>query len=251
MKNEFIFTTEGDIIIDENDNPDEVIDIIIENSEYDTLETGMGKSFSPDFIENAMYSGFYITSYLFDYDIFLDEAEYPKNVIVDFFPILNLWKTQTVLFFDNLHESKSTSRIIKDYELRINYNFTNILRCIIERHGDSWITPPLQKTLKKLNNQNGKAKAISFEVYKNGELKAGEIGIKTGKIYTSYSGFYNESSAGSVQLLMMLRYLRDNDYLFCNFGTDNSKKNNKYKVKLGASYIDRKDFIELWRQGRD
>jgi Leu/Phe-tRNA-protein transferase len=87
-------------------------------------------------------------------------------------------------------------------------------------------------------------------VYKNGELKAGEIGIKTGRIYTSYSGFYNESSAGSVQLLLMLRYLRDNNYIFCNFGTDNSEKNNAYKRRLGAVYIDRTAFIDLWRQGR-
>ena len=224
-------------------------------------------SFSNNFIKGMMFSGFYITSYLlncetlwFDplYDSWDDPLYDPlhNNESFDYdktayYPILNLWKKQTVLFFDDLHESKNVRRILKNYELRINYDFKTILNNIIDYHGNIWITPPFQKALIELSKQNGKTKALSFEVYKNGELKAGEIGIKTGKIYTSYSGFYNESSAGSVQLLMMLKYLRDNDYAFCNFGTDDSEKNNAYKKKLGAVYIDRNDFIEIWRKGRN
>ena len=80
------------------------------------------------------------------------------------------------------------------------------------------------------------------------------IGLTFSKKYIGdlmFSGFYNESSAGSVQLAMMLNYLKDNNFVFCNFGMDDSIKNNLYKRKLGAIYIDRADFIRLWREGRE
>jgi len=50
---------------------------------------------------------------------------------------------------------------------------------------------------------------------------------------------------------LMLHYLKDNKYAFCNFGTDESPANNIYKRRFGCTYIDREDFIELWRKGRE
>jgi len=250
LNDKFNYNINGDIVIAKNVNPDEIIDKITGNTEYDKLERGIGLTFTKKFIGNLMFSGFYITSDILNRETLWFDLENTDKKKFRYFPLLNIWKIQTVLFFNNLHITKSVNRIIKNYELRINYNFKNVLNNIIERHGSVWITPPLKKTLLKLNKGNYKTKAVSFEVYKNGELKAGEIGIVTGKIYTSYSGFYNESSAGSVQLAMMLNYLKENNFAFCNFGTDDSIKNNLYKRKLGAVYIDRSDFIRLWREGR-
>jgi Leu/Phe-tRNA-protein transferase len=246
----FSYNINGDIIISNNDKPDEIIDKILGNTKYDKLERGIGLTFDKKFISDLMFSGFYITSDILNKETLWFDLDNTDKKKLGYFPLLNIWKIQTVLFFDNLHILKSIKHIMKNFELRINYNFKNVLNNIIERHGNVWITPPLKKILMKLNKSNYKAKAISFEVYKDGELKAGEIGIITGKIYTSYSGFYNESSAGSVQLAMMLNYLKDNNFAFCNFGTDDSIKNNLYKRKLGAIYIDRSDFIRLWREGR-
>lgn len=250
LDDEFNYNLNGNIIVDDNDNPDEIIDKIIGNNAYDELETGIGLTFSQKFIGDLMFSGFYITSDILNRETLWFDFDDSDEIEFEYFPLLNIWKTQTVLFFDNLHISKTINRILKNYELRINCDFTNVLNKIIENHGDIWITPPLKETLIKLNKSDYKAKAISFEVYKNGELQAGEVGVKTGKIYTSYSGFYSESSAGSVQLALMLNYLKDNNYEFCNFGTDDSERNNAYKKKLGATYIDRSDFIKLWREGR-
>jgi Leu/Phe-tRNA-protein transferase len=246
----FVYNSNGDILVTKNNDPDKIIDTIISDNKFDTLERGVGLSFSPRFLGDLMFSGFYITSDVLNKETISFDINFTSIDDLAFFPLLNLWKTQTVLFFENLHISKTTSRIIKNYELRINYDFTNVLDNITETHGDLWVTPPLKEILITLNQKNNQSKAISFQVYKNGELKAGEIGIKTGKIYTSYSGFYHESSAGSVQLAMMLQYLKENNYDFCNFGTDSSKSNNEYKKKLGATYIDRLDFVNLWREGR-
>jgi Leu/Phe-tRNA-protein transferase len=246
----FSYNSNGDIIIKKNDNPDKIMEKIIENNRYDTLERGIGLTFSKKFIGNFMFSGFYVTSDKLNKETLWFDTDNTDESKLGYFPFLNFWKIQTVLFFDDLHIAKTINRILKNYELKINYDFTTVLDKIIESHGNVWLTPPLRNTLIQLNKNNYKAKAISFEVYKNGELKAGEIGIKTGKIYTSYSGFHNESSAGSVQMALMLEYLRNNDYIFCNFGTDDSERNNAYKRKLGAVYVDRLDFINLWRRGR-
>ena len=252
------FNSSGDYIVTEEDDLDAIIDALLEQDEiekdnefYDFLvkEMGIGLTFSAKLLKNAMYSGFYVTSdYLNSETLEIDfHAGIEK---LRYYPLLHFWKTQTVLFLDNIHESKSVMRKTKNYELRINHDFKNILMNLKKRYGDAWLTPPLREALLELNRENDNTTAMSFEVYRNGELKAGEIGIKTGKIYTSYSGFYNESSAGSVQLLMMLRYLRDNGFICCNFGTDNSYRTNKYKKSLGAVYIDRKDFIKMWRLWR-
>ena len=251
VNDEFNYNCNGDIIVAENDDPDKIVDRIIENSKYDKLERGIGLTFSKKFIDDFMFSGFYFTSGILNREtLWLAEENTDVNKL-GYFPLLNIWKIQTVLFFDDLHISKSINRIMDNYELRINHDFINVLNKITEYHGNVWITPPLKETLIELNKSNSGTKSISFEVYRNGELKACEVGIKTGKIYTSYSGFHNEPSAGSVQIAMMLNYLKNNEYIFCNFGTDDSEKNNAYKKKFGAVYIDRSEFIELWRKGRE
>ncbi|MCL2185532.1 MAG: GNAT family N-acetyltransferase [Treponema sp.] len=245
---DFNFNHFGDIIIHENDIPDQFIDKLTGNNDYDKNERAIGFSFSPKFLSELMYSGFYITSDVMFRDIPIINN---KNKRLTYIPLINIWKKQTVLFFNNIHISNSINRIKKEYELRVNYNFINVINNIRKYHGRIWITSPLKKTLIHLNKNKYKAKAVSFEVYKDGELIAGEIGIKTGNIYTSYTGYHTEPSSGSVQIALMLEYLRDHNYNFCNLGTDDSKKNNAYKLKFGAEYIDRTDFIKLWREGRN
>jgi|GEM_PF-2559952 len=237
----------GEIIIQENDIPDQIINKLIESNEYDSKERCIGFSFSPKFLSELMYSGFYITSDSMFRDIPIINN---LNKRLTYIPLINIWKKQTVLFFDNIHISNSINRNRKKYELRFNYNFVNIINNIRKYHGRVWVTSPLKKTLIQLNKNKYKAKAVSFELYRDGELKAGEIGIKTGNIYTSYTGFHTEPSSGSVQIALMLEYLRDHNYDFCNLGTDDSEKNNVYKKRFGAEYIDRAEFINLWRKGR-
>jgi len=243
----FKYFRDGCIIITDKENPDELMNTISDNSEFDFLERGIGFSFSPKFISELMYSGFYITS-----DMLYKEIPCPYNINkrLVYCPLISFWKIQTILFFDNLHISKSIKRVMKNYEFRINYDFISVLKNINKYHGRLWISQPLRQTLIKLNRKNYKAKAMSFEVYRDGELKAGEVGIKTGKIYTSCSGFHNEPSAGSVQIAYMLNYLKENNFAFCNFGTDDSEKNNIYKRKFGVTYIDRTEYLKLWRAGR-
>ncbi|MHC6202143.1 hypothetical protein ACYULU_03000 [Breznakiellaceae bacterium SP9] len=234
----------GDLLITEDDEPDEIINLIM-NSNSD-IDRGIGLGFAPAFLSKAMFAGFYLTTGD-DPDYLPDDYD---SELIPFFPFYHLWCIQTVLFFDNLHESKSVSRLANNYELRINCALERVIDACIQAHGDMWVAPLKPALLDIHANKYNNVEVLSFEVYRDNELKAGEFGIKTGKIYTSYSGFYNENGAGSVQLLLMLRYLRDNGYVMCNFGTDNSKRNNTYKRKLGAEYITRDEFLDIWRIAR-
>ena len=50
--------------------------------------------------------------------------------------------------------------------------------------------------------EGGGVRALSFELWRDGELVAGELGCAVGASYTSFSGFHAESGAGAAQLAM-------------------------------------------------
>jgi len=82
----------------------------------------------------------------------------------------------------------------------------------------------------------------SFALYRDGELAAGEFGVICGKVYTSYSGFYEEDNAGTVQIIKTTRYLQKNGFSFFDMGMPLD-----YKSNLGAVDISPEQFVELFR----
>jgi hypothetical protein len=86
---------------------------------------------------------------------------------------------------------------------------------------------------------------VSFGVYRNGELKAGEFGIIEGRVYTSYSGYYEEDNAGTVQLILTAQFLQNSGFDFFDLGMPLA-----YKYALGAQDIDPFSFILLFRRAQ-
>jgi Leu/Phe-tRNA-protein transferase len=82
---------------------------------------------------------------------------------------------------------------------------------------------------------------VSFGLYREGRLVAGEFGAAAGRVYTSYSGYHDEDSAGSVQLVLTGRWLRDAGFAFWDLGMDLP-----YKRSLGARILSRNFFLELF-----
>ncbi|MDR0998081.1 MAG: GNAT family N-acetyltransferase, partial [Treponema sp.] len=169
-------------------------------------------------------------------------------------------------------------RLIPRYELRRDFgprpqakagsaespgDFGNILERCADLHGEDWLTPPLRKTFLALYRDPPRAggetgekgreqcggppcpacpRMVSFGLYREGRLVAGEFGAAAGRIYTSYSGYYDEDSAGSVQLVLTGRWLRDAGFAFWDLGMDIP-----YKLRLGARILGREKFLELFR----
>jgi Leu/Phe-tRNA-protein transferase len=86
---------------------------------------------------------------------------------------------------------------------------------------------------------------VSFGVYRDGELKAGEFGVVTGRVYTSYSGYYEEDNAGTAQIILMAQWLRKSGFDFLDFGMPLD-----YKTFLGARTLNPRSFVEIFRNAQ-
>jgi Leu/Phe-tRNA-protein transferase len=170
----------------------------------------------------------------------IEDDESPASGFI-LLPKLHL--SRSVLFFDKLHVKKSIKRHLNRFELRFNTDFDIILDRCLEVHGDGWLTPPLVAAIRGIRqNKLYEACPVSFGLYQNGKLVAGEFGVTVGKVYTSYSGYYDESNAGTVQLVLTTRYLQQHGYAFFDLGMPLD-----YKTDLGALDLNPQKFVELFR----
>jgi Leu/Phe-tRNA-protein transferase len=199
--------------------------------------------FDPLFIADLMAAGFLVMSARFSDDDGPQNSP-PDRVRFVLLPKLHLMRS--ALFFPELHETRSARRLLNRYELRFDEDFDPILERCAAIHGDDWLTLPLRERIKAIRTIEGlPVRPVSFGVYRDGERKAGEFGVMAGRVYTSYSGYRDEDSAGTVQLILMARYLRDAGFDFLDLGMPMD-----YKDRLGARNIDPGQFVELFRNAQ-
>jgi Leu/Phe-tRNA-protein transferase len=200
--------------------------------------------FDPAFIARLMEAGFLVMSTRIN-------GEEDAYILL---PKLHL--VRSALFFENLHIKKSIKRFLGRYELRYDADFDYIVDRCIQIHGDDWLTPPLVRAIREIRaaadkkvTAAGKATVaagpVSFGLYRDGRLVAGEFGVTVGRVYTSYSGYYDEDNAGTAQLVLTTQYLRDRGFAFFDLGMPLD-----YKRDLGAVDLSPGEFVELFRKGR-
>lgn len=261
------YTPSGHIYIEPGDDPFAVA-AALEAAGY-SEDFCLAADFSPGFAGRLMEAGFLVMS------LPLEEGSGKPPVYI-LLPKMHL--ERSVLFFKELHESRTVRRLIPRYELRRDFGprpgvkaenpggFGDILERCARRHGEDWLSPPLRETFLALyakspcrDGGGGRAekggpgkeqgggppaspRMASFGLYREGRLVAGEFGVLAGRVYTSYSGYYDEDSAGSVQLVLTGRWLRDAGFAFWDMGMDIP-----YKRSLGARILGREKFLELFR----
>ena len=251
----------GHIFIDPEDDCDKVVDAML-ITDYNE-EFCLARDFDEDFIARLMEAGFLVMSTELDdgdgeseengeapetsQEHYAEARESQASPSEQFFILLpKLHLVRSALFFPELHIKKSIRRFLPQYELRINTDFDRILDACVKTHGAGWLTPPLVEMLKRLQRRNNlRIKPISFAVYRDGELKAGEIGVVMGRVYTSYSGYYEEANAGTVQIILMTQWLNKMGFDFLDLGMPLD-----YKTALGAQEITPHRFVELFRAAR-
>jgi Leu/Phe-tRNA-protein transferase len=234
MRNYPLKTTEaGHVFISQEDRLDRLVDELV-NMDY-AQDFCLALDFDSFFIERLMTSGFLVMSTRF--------AGEPSEYLL--LPKLHL--ERSVLFFPDLHIKKSIKRFLSRYELRVDADFDRIVNRCVAVHGDDWLTGPLLRAIRFLRAAKPvSARPISFGAYRDGELKAGEFGVLAGGVYTSYSGYYDEDNAGSVQMILMARYLEERGAPFLDLGMPLP-----YKDDLGAANIPPRRFVPLFREGRE
>jgi Leu/Phe-tRNA-protein transferase len=237
------FTNSGHIFIDPGDDP-LVIASMLDFISYQE-EFCLALDFSPPFIAGLMAAGFLIMSVIPQ-----DEPD-GKAVLLP-----EMHQKRSVLFFDRLHESRTVRRLIPRYELRTGglggeredpALFGAVLERCAQVHGEDWLTPALRQSFHALyQSQTGEGlRMASFGLYRGGRLVAGEFGAAAGRVYTSYSGYKEENSAGTVQLVLAGRWLRDSGFAFWDLGMLLP-----YKERLGAQALDRAAFLKLFREAQ-
>ena len=232
----------GHIFIDATDDFDLVVDAILETDYCE--EFCLANDFHEPFIRRLMAAGFLVMSMeLKDEDSGEENDSKKAKHFYILLPKLHL--VRSALFFPDLHIKKSIRHLLSHYELRVDTDFDFILDKCAQIHGSDWLTPPLVRTLKSIHRKRADASPVSFAVYREGELKAGEIGVIVGRVYTSYSGYYEEDNAGTVQMILMTRWLEENGFAFLDLGMPLD-----YKTDLGAKKISPDRFVELFRGAR-
>ncbi|MCL2128594.1 MAG: GNAT family N-acetyltransferase, partial [Treponema sp.] len=126
-------------------------------------------------------------------------------------------------------------------------DFDRILDRCLAIHGEDWLTPPLVAAIRHIRRAGFRgARPVSFGLYRDGKLAAGEFGVIAGNVYTSYSGYRDESNSGTVQLILTAQYLREHGFAFFDLGMPLD-----YKTLLGAEDLEPGDFVRFFRSGQD
>jgi Leu/Phe-tRNA-protein transferase len=229
------YTQSGQIFITPEDDPGWIVDVMLDTG-YDD-EFCYALNFEPAFIAALMRAGFLVMSTA------IEPLRGPDGKLYRHLLLPKLHLERSVLFWEDLHETGTARRLLKRYELRYDADFDRILKRCVDVHGDGWLTPPLRESIRAIRAfKSGLVRPVSFGLYRDGELAAGEFGVVTGRVYTSYSGYRDEDSAGTVQLALTGRYLRDAGFAFWDLGMPLD-----YKDRLGARNISPRLFVELFR----
>ena len=139
--------------------------------------------------------------------------------------------------------SKSLRTIInqKIFEVTINKDFEAVIKnCqkIKRKEQDgTWISNEVIKSYTKLHQLG---KAISFEVWQNGELVGGLYGVDLGNVFCGESMFSKVSNASKVAFVKLIDYLKQNNYKLLD-----CQVHNDHLEKLGAFEISRETFMKI------
>jgi len=238
------YTADGFLVILPEDDPRRIVDAML-GTGYNE-EFCISLSFDPDFIARLMKAGFLVMSTkLADHEGPSKEGA-PSEEGGHFILLPKLHLTRSVLFFDKLHIKNSIKRHLNRFKLCFDTDFDFIVDRCVEIHGDDWLTPPLTAALRNIrqNRLHGVYPA-SFALYRDGKLVAGEFGVTVGGVYTSYSGYYDESNAGTVQLILAARYMEEHGFAFFDLGMPLD-----YKTDLGAIELSPQEFVTLFRSAQ-
>ncbi|MDR2897172.1 MAG: GNAT family N-acetyltransferase [Spirochaetaceae bacterium] len=226
----------GIAVVFPGDDPQGIVDSLI--LEHYREEFCISPGFDPSYIAELMAAGFLVMSMYAEPPKADDSAE---SAIL----LPKLHRERAVLRFEDIHVSGSVRRLLGRYELRPDSDFDVILSRSAAIHGDGWLTEPLLQSFTELHRNTGEypVRMRSFGLYREGRLVAGEFGVSVGKVYTSYSGYHEENSAGTVQMALTAQYLEAEGVALWDFGMPMA-----YKSRLGAKSLSREEFVREFRR---
>ena len=112
-----------------------------------------------------------------------------------------------VLPLDGLKVSRSLRRAARDFEIRVDTAFEEVMaRCGSPDRPDGWITPEFVRGYTRLHHLGW---AHSVEAWRDGRLAGGLYGVSIGGLFAGESMFHHDRDASKVALLGLVDLLRD------------------------------------------
>jgi leucyl/phenylalanyl-tRNA--protein transferase len=152
-------------------------------------------------------------------------------------------RRRTVIFFDELHVSRSLHRSAKQskFEFTIDRAFDRVIHACAtaarpEGQG-TWIGPEIIDAYSRLHREGD---AHSIEAWEGDELVGGLYGVDAGGLFTGESMFHIRPDASKLALLHIIEHLRTRGCTFfdCQVTTPHIRA-------LGAREIPRARFLDL------
>lgn len=150
-----------------------------------------------------------------------------------------------VLFFENLHISKSMKQLLrkKNFVVTINTCFDQVItNCALAKRKDqesTWITNDMIQAYNKLHEQGN---AVSVEVWQDQKLVGGLYGIDLKKeyVFCGESMFSTVSNASKIAFIYLCKHYQKKGYklIDCQMHTPHLES-------LGAIEIPRAEFISI------
>lgn len=127
------------------------------------------------------------------------------------------------------------------FNCSINQDFESVIRNCqqIKREGQNgtWITDEI---IEAYSNLHKLGKALSVEVWQDGELVGGLYGIVVGRIFCGESMFSIVSNASKIGFDFLVNYLKSKDFVLVD-----GQVYNEYLEQLGFFETPREDFMEI------
>ncbi|MEX0427871.1 leucyl/phenylalanyl-tRNA--protein transferase [Nocardioides sp. DS6] len=131
-------------------------------------------------------------------------GESPHDPMLWFSPV-----ERGVLPLDGLKVSRSLRRSARDFEIRIDTAFEDVVAgCADPRRPQGWIDPRITAAYVALHRLGW---AHSVEAWRDGRLAGGLYGVAIGGLFAGESMFHRERDASKVALLGLVEVLREGD----------------------------------------
>lgn len=121
------------------------------------------------------------------------------------------------------------------FEVRVDTDFSNVIRACTEERDVSWLTPDVIDNYLELHEMGV---AHSVEAYQDGELVGGLLAMSLGSYVTTESLFYRVSRASKIAFAYLGIALRESD-----FALHDCQESNDLNMGFGSVEIDRDDFM--------